>query len=114
MLTNFVITALALGSAVYLVRGDVRHGSVMLKRNLKTIRSWLEAEGAASGAPKPRCDSAGLVSESVSETPAVARPNTWSHRARARLSRRAEAAGVVRHGEQWANGCTPYALRLRL
>jgi len=61
MLTNFVVTALALGSAVYLIRGDVRHGSVMLKRNLKTIRSWLEAEGA-SGAPKPRLVPNSLVS----------------------------------------------------
>lgn len=41
------MTAVALGSAVYLLKSDVRHGGAMLKRNLKTIRSWLEEEAVA-------------------------------------------------------------------
>lgn len=46
-ITNFLITVVGLGSVVYLMRGDVRHGGAMLRRNMKTIKSWLEEEGAS-------------------------------------------------------------------
>jgi hypothetical protein len=48
MLSNFVITVVGLGSVAYLLKSDVRHGGAMLRRNMKTIRSWLEEEGAAA------------------------------------------------------------------
>lgn len=54
--SNFVLTLVGLGSVVYLMKSDVRHGSIMLKRNMKTIRAWLEEEGGSKtiGAlPKP-------------------------------------------------------------
>lgn len=55
MMTNFFITLVGLGSVAYLMKSDVRHGSAMLKRNIKTIRSWLEEEGATSAAAKSGC-----------------------------------------------------------
>jgi hypothetical protein len=48
MLSNFVITLVGLGSVAYLLKSDVRQGGAMLRRNMKTIRSWLEEEGAAA------------------------------------------------------------------
>lgn len=53
MMSNFIITLVGLGSVAYLMKSDVRSGSAMLKRNLKTIRTWLEEEGAT--AAKPGC-----------------------------------------------------------
>ena len=50
MMTNFLITVVGLGSVVYLMKSDVRVGGAMLKRNLKTIKSWLEEEGASKAA----------------------------------------------------------------
>jgi len=44
--SNFLITAAGLGSVMYLMRGDVRHSATILRRNVKTMRSWIE-EGAA-------------------------------------------------------------------
>jgi hypothetical protein len=48
MLSNVVITLVGLGSVAYLLKSDVRHGGAMLRRNMKTIRSWLEEEGATA------------------------------------------------------------------
>ncbi len=45
-MSNLIITLVGLGSVVYLMKSDVRHGSAMLRRNMKTIRTWLEEEGA--------------------------------------------------------------------
>jgi hypothetical protein len=53
MMSNFLITLVGLGSVAYLLKSDVRTGSAMLKRNMKTIRTWLEEEGAT--AAKPGC-----------------------------------------------------------
>ncbi len=53
MMSNFLITLVGLGSVAYLLKSDVRHGGAMLRRNMKTIRSWLEEEGAT--AAKPGC-----------------------------------------------------------
>ena len=50
MMTNLIITALGVGSVLFLMKSDVRHGSAMLRRNVKTIRSWLEDEGATAAA----------------------------------------------------------------
>ena len=47
-MSNFLITLVGLGSVAYLMKSDVRTGSAMLKRNLKTIRTWLEEEGATA------------------------------------------------------------------
>ena len=49
-ITNLIITAIGLGSVVYLMKTDVRTGASMLRRNMKTIKSWLEEEGAAKAA----------------------------------------------------------------
>ncbi|KAK3261015.1 hypothetical protein CYMTET_30061 [Cymbomonas tetramitiformis] len=46
--SNFFMTALGVGTVAYLMRSDVRHTSVMLRRNIKTIRGWLDSEAAAS------------------------------------------------------------------
>ena len=51
MMSNFIITLVGLGSVAYLLKSDVRSGSAMLKRNLKTIRTWLEEEGATAAKP---------------------------------------------------------------
>jgi hypothetical protein len=32
-----------------LMKSDVRHSSAMLRRNMRTIRSWLEEQGQAAG-----------------------------------------------------------------
>ena len=50
MMTNLIITALGVGSVLFLMKSDVRHGSAMLRRNVKTIRAWLEDEGASAAA----------------------------------------------------------------
>ena len=51
MMSNFIITLVGLGSVAYLLKSDVRTGSALLKRNLKTIRTWLEEEGATAAKP---------------------------------------------------------------
>ena len=51
MMSNFIITLVGLGSVAYLLKSDVRSGSALLKRNLKTIRTWLEEEGATAAKP---------------------------------------------------------------
>ena len=43
--SNLIITLVGLGSVAYLMRHDVRSGGAMLKRNMRTIKSWLEEEG---------------------------------------------------------------------
>ena len=67
MWSNFIITLVGIGSVAYLMKSDVRHGGVMLRRNMKTIRSWLEEESAtgatkagyaAPNAVTPRCSGA--------------------------------------------------------
>jgi hypothetical protein len=55
MWSNFIITLVGIGSVAYLMKSDVRHGGVMLKRNLKTIRSWLEEEGSSVAAKGSEC-----------------------------------------------------------
>jgi hypothetical protein len=55
MWSNFIVTLVGIGSVAYLMKSDVRHGGAMLRRNMKTIRSWLEEE---STAVKPGCASA--------------------------------------------------------
>ncbi|KAL4538577.1 hypothetical protein Ndes2526B_g03126 [Nannochloris sp. 'desiccata'] len=47
-LTNFLITAFGVGAIAYMMKTDVRHGSSMLRRNLKHIRSWMETQGDAA------------------------------------------------------------------
>ena len=51
MMSNFIITLVGLGSVAYLLKSDVRTGSALLKRNLNTIRTWLEEEGATAAKP---------------------------------------------------------------
>lgn len=71
MMSNLIITLVGVGSVLYLMKSDVRHGSAMLRRNIKTIRNWLEEEGATS-ATRPsgcvqlcpcHCDGRPLVSD---------------------------------------------------
>ena len=52
MWSNFIVTLVGIGSVAYLMKSDVRHGGAMLRRNMKTIRSWLEEESTAA---KPGC-----------------------------------------------------------
>jgi len=40
--TNFLVTAAVLGSAAFLLTGDVRRGASNLRRNVRNIRVWLE------------------------------------------------------------------------
>ena len=44
----FHSTAVGVGAVAYLMKSDVRHGSAMLRRNLKHIRGWMEEQGAAA------------------------------------------------------------------
>jgi len=55
MWSNFIITLVGIGSVAYLMKSDVRHGGVMLRRNMKTIRSWLEAEGESAAVKTGGC-----------------------------------------------------------
>jgi hypothetical protein len=54
-MSNFIITLVGVGSVLYLMKSDVRHGSAMLRRNMKTIRAWLEEEGATTAAKPTGC-----------------------------------------------------------
>lgn len=45
--SNFAISAVVVGSAIYLMKTDVRAGSAMLRQNLKTIRTWMSEEANA-------------------------------------------------------------------
>eukprot|EP00850_Spirogloea_muscicola_P015670 SM000122S25777 [mRNA] locus=s122:215809:216281:- [translate_table: standard] len=65
-LTNFLLTAAAVGAAVVLLRGDVRATAATLRRNVRHLRAWLEEEQAAGGAHKP---SSGKPRELESELP---------------------------------------------
>ena len=40
--SNFVITAAVIGGLFYMTKSDVRQGASMFKRNVKTIRAWME------------------------------------------------------------------------
>ncbi len=44
----YEVAAVGMGSVVYLMKKDLRTGSSMLRQNLKTIRGWLEEQGAAA------------------------------------------------------------------
>jgi len=63
--SNFAISAVVVGSAIYLMKTDVRAGSAMLRQNLKTIRTWMSEEANAIKseaqkqveAPKPKTGS---------------------------------------------------------
>ena len=52
--TNFILTATGLLAVASLMRTDVRQSSRMLRKNLKTIRRWVEdgTSNAAKGAEK--------------------------------------------------------------
>jgi hypothetical protein len=41
--------AVGLSAVALLMKSDVRHSSAMLRRNMRTIRSWLEEQGQAAG-----------------------------------------------------------------
>ena len=43
-----MLTLVGVGSVVYLMKSDVRHGGAMLKRNMRTIKNWLEEESATA------------------------------------------------------------------
>ena len=47
-LTNFLVTAAAIGAAALMLGGDVRRATTTLRRNVNVVRSWL-AEAEASG-----------------------------------------------------------------
>ena len=49
-LTNFLVTAAAIGAAALMLGGDVRRATTTLRRNVNVVRSWLveaEANGSA-------------------------------------------------------------------
>ncbi|CAL1388642.1 unnamed protein product [Linum trigynum] len=47
-LTNFIITIAGVSAVVLLLRSDVKQSAVILRRNVKHIRTWLEEESAAA------------------------------------------------------------------
>ena len=40
--SNFLMTAAVVGGLFYMTKSDVRQGASMFRRNVKTIRSWIE------------------------------------------------------------------------
>lgn len=40
--SNFLMTAAVIGGLFYMTKSDVRQGASMFRRNVKTIRSWIE------------------------------------------------------------------------
>jgi len=40
--SNFLMTAAVIGGLFYMTKSDVRQGASMFRRNVKTIRSWME------------------------------------------------------------------------
>merc|ERR1711985_123619 len=40
--SNFLVTAAVIGGLFYMTKADVRQGASMFRRNVKTIRSWIE------------------------------------------------------------------------
>ena len=40
--SNFMITAAVIGGLFYMTKSDVRQGASMFRRNVKTIKSWME------------------------------------------------------------------------
>lgn len=51
-LSNFLITAVGVGAALLLLRGDVRQTAATFRRNVRHIRVWLEEEEKATKALK--------------------------------------------------------------
>ncbi|WZN59286.1 hypothetical protein HKI87_01g08110 [Chloropicon roscoffensis] len=52
--SNFLMTAAVIGGLFYMTKSDVRQGASMFRRNVKTIRSWIE-QGEQSVKPtKPK------------------------------------------------------------
>ncbi|CAI0445471.1 unnamed protein product, partial [Linum tenue] len=47
-LTNFILTIAGVSAVVLLLRSDVKQSAVILRRNVKHIRTWLEEESAAA------------------------------------------------------------------
>ena len=47
-LTNFILTVVGLGTAVMLLRKDVRQSATIFRRNVRHIRNWLEESAAAA------------------------------------------------------------------
>lgn len=48
-ITNFLLTATVIGSAAFLLTGDVRKGAANLRRNARAIRGWLEEAEQSNG-----------------------------------------------------------------
>uniref|UniRef100_A0ACD5X6N9 Uncharacterized protein n=1 Tax=Avena sativa TaxID=4498 RepID=A0ACD5X6N9_AVESA len=60
-LTNFIVTAAAVGAAVLLFTTDVRKSGAVFRRNARQIRQWLEedtvsaaSKSAKEAAPPPK------------------------------------------------------------
>jgi hypothetical protein len=47
-LTNFILTVVGVGTAVLLLRSDVKQSASIFRRNVRHIRKWLEEESAAA------------------------------------------------------------------
>lgn len=43
-----MITVAAVGAVALMLRGDVKQTASILRRNVRTVREWLEAESAAA------------------------------------------------------------------
>ncbi|XP_050208331.1 uncharacterized protein LOC126657656 [Mercurialis annua] len=46
--TNFILTVAGVSAVVLLLRSDVKQSAVILRRNVKHIRNWLEEESTAA------------------------------------------------------------------
>ncbi|KAL6508175.1 hypothetical protein OROHE_021717 [Orobanche hederae] len=46
-LTNFIVTVVAVGAVVMLMKGDVKQSAAIFRRNIRHIRSWLDEESAS-------------------------------------------------------------------
>uniref|UniRef100_A0A0E0L4P5 Uncharacterized protein n=1 Tax=Oryza punctata TaxID=4537 RepID=A0A0E0L4P5_ORYPU len=47
-LTNFILTVVGVGTAVLLLRSDVKQSASIFRRNVRHIRNWLEEESSAA------------------------------------------------------------------
>uniref|UniRef100_A0A0E0DTY4 Uncharacterized protein n=1 Tax=Oryza meridionalis TaxID=40149 RepID=A0A0E0DTY4_9ORYZ len=47
-LTNFILTVVGVGTAVLLLRSDVKQSASIFRRNVRHIRNWLEEESSTA------------------------------------------------------------------
>ncbi|XP_052156174.1 uncharacterized protein LOC127773964 [Oryza glaberrima] len=64
-LTNFILTVVGVGTAVLLLRSDVKQSASIFRRNVRHIRNWLEEESAAAAKSAERAAPKELESQAA-------------------------------------------------